>query len=224
MRHILKFVIFNFLDLPKTLYFNIYYFGVKGIYTLPVYVSRKVKLLKLKGTINIRGLNTPGMIRIGYPKVGIFDFKYERTIWEMSGKVNFSGSAFIGHGSKISVSDKGVLTMGNNFVITSSSYIVCNQEINIGNDCLLSWKILIIDTDYHTIIYGDNKKSSVSRPISLGDKIWIGCNATILKGTIISSGCVVGANSLLSGHFSEENKLIAGNPAIVQKNIKGWNV
>ncbi|MFZ4590455.1 MAG: hypothetical protein ACOYN6_05620 [Ignavibacteria bacterium] len=112
---------------PKTLYFNIYYFGVKGIYTLLVYVSRKVKLLRIKGTVNIRGLNTPGMIQIGYPKVGIFDFKYERTVWEMSGKVKFSGSAFIGHGSKISVSDKGVLTIGKNYVTTSSSYIVCSQ-------------------------------------------------------------------------------------------------
>lgn len=224
MRSILKFITLNLLDLPKTLYFNFYYFGVKGILSLPVYVSRKVKLLKLRGVINIKGPFMPGMIRIGYPKVGIFDFKYERTIWEMSGVLNFFGDAFIGHGSRISVSDKGILTIGKDFVITSSSYIVCSQEINIGDGCLLSWKILIIDTDYHYIIYDNNKRSTLSKPINLGNRIWIGCETTILKGTIIGSGCVVGANSLLTKSYIEDNKLIAGNPASVIKEIKGWEV
>lgn len=224
MKALIKFIIFNIFDLPKTLYFNYHYLGIKGVLSLPIFVSRKVKLLKSNGGINIKDRYTSGMIQIGYPKVGIFDYKYERTIWEMSGIVNFSGEASIGHGSKISVSETGVLSIGKNFVITSSSYIVCSQEINIGDDCLLSWKILIIDTDYHVIVYADKKRSSISKPITIGNKVWIGCETTVLKGTIISNGCVIGANSLLSKKYLDESKLIAGNPAVVLKDIKGWEV
>lgn len=224
MRHLFKFIIFNILDLPKTLYFNYYYFGLKGILRLPFYVSRKVKLLKIKGAITIEGLFVPGMIKIGYPKVGIFDFKYERTIWEVSGKVNFEENSEIGHGSRISVGDEGKLFIGKNFVITSSSSIVCNNEIRIGHDCLLSWKVLIIDTDYHVIHYCDNNNSIISKPIMIGNKVWIGCNTIILKGTVISDICVVGANSLLTKKYIGNNKLIAGNPASIVKDIYGWEV
>ena len=82
----------------------------------------------------------------------------------------------------------------------------------------------MIDTDYHTIVYNDIRKSIVGIPITIGNKIWIGCNVTILKGTIIGHGCVIGANSLLSKHYTEDNRLIAGNPASVLKEIKGWEV
>ena len=38
-----------------------------------------------------------------------------------------------------------------------------------------------------------------SREIVVGDKVWIGCRATILKGAIIPSNTVIGACSLISG-------------------------
>jgi len=58
-------------------------------------------------------------------------------------------------------------------------------------------------------------------PIKIGNKVWIGCRTTILKGTAIADGCIVGANSFVSKNFNQKNCMIAGNPArIVKENVK----
>ena len=55
-----------------------------------------------------------------------------------------------------------------------------------------------------------------SKPIKIGRNCFIGCNAIILKGTVLGDGCVVGAGAVVSGKF-EAGSVIAGNPARVIK-------
>jgi acetyltransferase-like isoleucine patch superfamily enzyme len=47
--------------------------------------------------------------------------------------------------------------------------------------------------------------------IIIGNDVWIGYGATILSGTNIPDGCIVGAMSVVSGHF-EPYDIIIGNP------------
>jgi acetyltransferase-like isoleucine patch superfamily enzyme len=211
-------------DIPKTLYFNIRYFGFKGIFKLPVFISRKVKLLKIEGKITIETELKMGMIRIGYLEVGIFDKKYERTIWEVNGDIVFKGTANIGFGSRICVGKQGLVVFGKRFTITSSTSIVCFKKIVFGDDCLLSWDILLIDTDFHQIILTDNTLPNYENDIIIGNRNWIGCRTTILKGTVLLDNNVIGANSLLNKKYNCSNKLIAGNPAVQIKEIKGWKM
>ncbi|MDD5363154.1 MAG: acyltransferase [Ignavibacteria bacterium] len=213
-----------FMDLPKTLIFNFKYFGIKGLISLPVIVSRKVKFVNLKGIIDIEGGLGRGKVKIGYSDAGNFDKRYDRTLWDVSGSIVFKGSAKIGYGSKISVGEKGKLILGNNFTITAASSLVCFNYIEIGCDCLLSWDILIIDTDFHNIVYSNGHSVDESKRIILGNKIWIGCRCTLLKGTDIKENCVVGANSLLNKNYDSPNILIAGNPAKKIRDIKEWKI
>ncbi len=162
------------------------------------------------------------MIKIGFDAVGIFDVKRSRTIWEVYGTVIFNGPAVIGHGSKISVGEKGILTIGSNFTVTAESSIVCFENITFGNDCLLSWEILLIDTDFHKIINNKGEIINNNRKIVIGNKNWIGCKSLILKGTVTYDNCIVGAGSLLNKNYAFSNVLIAGNPAKIIKEIEGW--
>lgn len=103
----------------------------------------------MKGVVLIDANIRMGMIRIGQYRVGTLDMKYHRTMWQCEGTVIFLGSAYIGSGTKLSISRGATLTFGDIFSVTGGSAIICDYAISFGKNCLLSWDILIMDTDFH---------------------------------------------------------------------------
>ncbi len=136
-------------SIPKTLRFNFHYFPFKTALKLPVVVSHRTYLRELHGKVELPEKVERAMIKIGFGDVGHYDRKRSRSIWQVSGIVGFGGKASIGHGSKLSV--RGNLCLGDGFNMTAESTIVCAKEIRFGNDCLLSWDILVMDTDEHPL-------------------------------------------------------------------------
>ena len=59
----------------------------------------------------------------------------------------------------------------------------------------LSWDILIMDTDFHHIIDAQGRVVNNPKPIRIGDRVWIGCRNTILKGVSICNDVVIAAGS-----------------------------
>lgn len=208
------------LSLPKTLRFNLHYFPLKTALKLPVFVSHRTFLRELHGKIVLPEKVNTAMIKIGFGDVGHYDRKRSRSIWQVSGTVAFGGKASIGHGSKLSV--RGNLTLGADFNMTAESTIVCAHQISFGNDCLLSWDILIMDTDEHPIINQDGIRTNPDKPILVGNHVWIGCKCTLLKGTEIPNNAIVAAGTLLTSAFSGENQVIGGNPPAVLKSDVRW--
>ena len=208
----------------KTAYFNFKYLPFSDAVKFPVLISRKVYLKATKGSIHINHPLEFGLIKIGFGEVGIFDEKRQRTIWQNLGRVNFSGKAKIGHGSKISVGESGVLSLGNNFIITAESAIVAHLNISFGNDCLLSWDTLIMDTDFHKINTDFGEQINPPAPIIIGNSIWIGCRCLILKGAIIPNNSVIGANTLVNKKLNDENALYAGHPVVKLKENIAWEI
>jgi acetyltransferase-like isoleucine patch superfamily enzyme len=206
----------------KTIYFNFKYLPFKQAIKFPFLISNKVNLFKVSGKIYFDCLIRPGLVKIGYGGVTIFDAKVSRSIWDVSGKVIFKGSANIGHGSKISVGSSGTLVLGDNFVISAESSIVSFLNVQFGKDCLLSWDILVMDTDFHNIKNSMGEIVNNPQPIIIGDKVWIGCRCIVLKGTTIPNNCIIGANSLLCKQLEDENCLYAGNPVKCIKEKVTW--
>lgn len=204
----------------KTIYFNLKYLPFKDAVKLPILISRNVLISEAKGKIEINAPIRPGMIHIGYGNVGIFDKKYSRTIWQVSGTVVFKGRASIGHGSKISVNKDAELVLGNDFIITAETELVSQKRIQFGNNVLISWDCLIMDTDFHPIYDDQGEYINPNKPIIVGNNVWIGCRNVILKGSNIADGSVIGTNSLLNRDISLESGIYAGNPIrLVKKNI-----
>lgn len=95
-------------------------------------------------------------------------------------------------------------------------------EIKIGAGSLFSNNIEIHSSDYHGIYNEKGERVNPDKSITIGSKVWIGLGCTILKGSKISDGSIVGAGSVVSGTFPEENVVIAGNPAKVIKRHVFW--
>lgn len=119
------------------------------------------------------------------------------------------------------------LFFGENCKIGDNVHIVAIDKIVFGDDCLLASNIFITDTS-HGIYNGENQTSPyiipddrelVTKPIVIGDRVWIGENVVILPGVKIGSGVIIGANSVVNCSV-EDNTIIAGVPSKV---IKKYN-
>lgn len=222
MKNYLKLIKYLFQENYKTIYFNFKYFPFHQAIHFPVILSRNVYLKSMNGTICFECPIRYKIVSIGFGDVGIFDEKMSRCIWQVSGTVVFKGRTLIGHGSKISVGETGTLIIGENFKITAETAIVVHDKIEFGKNCLLSWDILIMDTDFHSIIDQTGNKGSKSKSIIIGNHVWIGSRTTILKGTEIADNCIIGANSVLNKKNEMPNAIYAGSPAKLVKQNINW--
>ncbi len=211
--------------IPNTLRFNLRYFPLAVAIRLPVLVSHRVWLMQMRGTVKITAPTLrPGMIKIGFGEVGVFDLQRSRGVWQVgpTGSVLFRGRANIGHGAKISVN--GSLIIGEDFQITAESQIACKKRIIFGRDTLISWDCLFIDSDFHTII--DDETGMIineNRDIVIGDHVWFGSRCTVLKGTrLLGEYLVIAANTTLFGTFNGSHELIGGNPPKTLRTGISW--
>lgn len=97
-----------------------------------------------------------------------------------------------------------------------------NSEIIIGNDCMFASRVYIVGSDGHAIL--DKTTGNIINrqkcPLVVGDKVWIGECARLMKNAQISNGSIVGAFALVTKPFKKENIILAGNPAkIVRENV-----
>ena len=198
------------INLIKSIYFNLRYLPFSQAMKLPVLIYRRTDFYKLNGCVEIDAPVKMGMVKIGPHGLGTQNTRNPKTMWEVFGKVVFKGDAVIGRGSRISVGADGVLTLGNRFRISGDSSIICQKEIYFGEDCLLSWHILIMDTDFHRILKTGNVIND-ARPVKIGSHVWIGCRTTILKGVSIGDSVVVSANSTITKSVKGSNCIIGGH-------------
>lgn len=109
--------------------------------------------------------------------------------------------------------------IGNNCRI-NGAYIHSKKKILIGENCVIASGVNIIDSNGHILLSTDRTKGrDNAEEIIIGNNVWIGLNATILKGAIIGENSVIAAGSVVKGIFPP-NSLIVGNPAVLVKELK----
>ena len=80
-----------------------------------------------------------------------------------------------------------------------------------------------MDSDLHII--KDEKGNVINSPksIIIGDNVWIGCRCTLLKGSRIANGSIIGAGSIITNDISMDSGLFVGSPARLIKKGLTWN-
>lgn len=202
---------------PKSIYVNFRLLPFKQAIHLPIFVSSKTKLLSLSGEVHLDKVRT-GIIRVGFGGSDMLDYRYDRPTINVQGSIHFKGKAKIGIGAKLLI--YGDLTLGNNFSITGDASIICAKKISIGDDVMIAWQSILMDTDQHNIY--DTKKNVINedKEIIIGNSVWIGARSFILKNSKIEDGCIIGSNTIVTKSFNSKNSIIAGNPPrIIKENI-----
>lgn len=139
-----------------------------------------------------------------------------RILFEGEGNVVYLSSSVHPYLLNITLYNDSVFYIGkNNYINGKINAILSEQKhLIIGNDGLFSFGIWIRLADPH-LIYDikTRKRNNLSRSVFLGDHVWVGQGAMILKGTQVGSGGIIGAMALVSGKKVPSNTVWAGNPA-----------
>lgn len=124
-------------------------------------------------------------------------------------------------GSGIYLAENARMVLKGNSYINTGSQIECYNNIEIGENTIISDNVRIQDSDIHQVFNEEAGWKNTSSPIIIGNKVWIGLNAVILKGVVIGDGAIVGAGSVVTKSVPA-GAIVAGNPAKVIKQNITW--
>jgi acetyltransferase-like isoleucine patch superfamily enzyme len=139
------------------------------------------------------------------------------------------GSNITLQGPALATEDSGYIEIGD-YSYISSACIAANSRIIIGKYVHIAGGVTIVDTDFHPLDPGSRIRDTVaistvgnkalrplfhSSPVVIEDDVWIGYNATILKGVRIGKGSVIQPAAVVLKDVPPYSK-VYGNPAIVE--------
>ncbi len=92
----------------------------------------------------------------------------------------------------------------------SGTVIAAFKKIILGDRVVCGANTLITDSNWHP----EDPRSGVPAPVEIGNNVWLGVNATVLKGVTIGENSVIGAASVVTSDVPA-NVIAAGNPCKV---------
>ena len=121
------------------------------------------------------------------------------------------------------------IELGERFTASERLHIACVNKVTFGSDCLLGSSVHITDHN-HGCYKGSTPSHPDSAPIArplvsngtveIGHRVWIGDNCVIVGPAKIGDGCIIGANSVVTGQVPS-GVMVAGTPARI---IKSFNL
>lgn len=113
----------------------------------------------------------------------------------------------------------GLIEIGDRVSLGNQTVIYASKEggVNIGDNAQIAAQCYIIDMD-HGIAAGEpiTKQKNTVASVTIGKDCWLGANVTVLKGSVIEDGAVIGAKGLVKGHIPQ-NAIAVGIPAKIVK-------
>jgi len=122
-------------------------------------------------------------------------------------------------GVRLGAINGGILEIDDRTSINVGSIIVAHDSIRIGKDCQIGPYCLIYDHDHKFETAEDLASQEFkTKPVSIGNNVWIGANCTILRGTVIGDHCVIAAGTVVKGVY-EPNTIVYEKREIMTRKI-----
>ena len=170
------------------------------------------------GKIDLKTKASPGIISIGVIKIDFWESNSDKIIISNYGNFQIGGRVKIHPGVKLVIYPHAQLIFGKRVLLGCQTKLICCKKMILGNDIRISWNCQVFDSDFHFLI---NKRTGKiherTKPVYLGNNVFIGNSSTIGKGTHLPDGCIVSCCTKIMNDFSDvgESALIMGTPAKV---------
>jgi len=121
--------------------------------------------------------------------------------------------AWIGHGTKIRVHE-GRVSIGAKTVMGQECTISAYKQVSIGRECIIADRVMLIDFD-HGVVEVDRpirEQGIYKRDVRVGNNVWIGYGACLLRGVSIGDNSIVGTSAVVTKEVPQ-NTVVGGVPA-----------
>ncbi len=167
----------------------------------------------------------PANVRLGAQTLLTADYAFKRFKSEQP-EALVVGAHCTMEGVHFAIGKEGRVTIGNYCYFTNAG-LLCELELRIGNYVVIGWNATLADTDFHPLAPAERIADALAcsplgqgrprpvvakRPVIIEDDVWIGPNATILKGVRIGAGSWIEAGSLVTRDVPAGSRVL-GNPA-----------
>lgn len=114
-------------------------------------------------------------------------------------------------------SAEGGIEIGDYAIILAGARFAAASSIVVGKNCMFATNSHLNDADWHDQ-YDRTSAPGKTRPIRLGDNVWIGDSATVCKGVTIGDNSIIGAGAVVARDVPA-NSVAVGNPARVVREL-----
>lgn len=134
------------------------------------------------------------------------------------------GTSFLEGGRFLVQDENNLIDIGENTVIVDCFFAVRDYKtrIVIGRECLFSAKVVIRTSDAHSILNSKNERINHGCDTIVGDRVWIGYGANVLKGCVIGSDSIIGTQCVVSSLKAPDGSVVVGSPARIVKQGVHW--
>jgi len=132
---------------------------------------------------------------------------------EPRGEIRFGRFVWIGDGTKIRCHE-GAVEIGAKTVMGQECTISAYQRVRIGEECVIADRAMFIDFD-HGVVEVERPirlQGIYKRDVEVGNNVWIGYGACILRGVSVGDNSVIGTNAVVTKDVPA-NAVVGGIPA-----------
>ncbi len=136
------------------------------------------------------------------------------------GRLEIGRWVHIGDGNSIRCHE-GSLRIGDKAVFGKDNTINCYLDVEIGAATLIADWVYVCDFDHVTadINLPIKDQGIIKAPVRIGPDTWLGVKVSVLRGTRIGRGCVIGAHAVVRGDIPDFG-IAVGAPARVVRDRK----
>jgi acetyltransferase-like isoleucine patch superfamily enzyme len=139
------------------------------------------------------------------------------------GTIIIGSDTQIGRQTYIGTGPSGRVVVGESVLINNFSSLGAFSELKIGDRCIFAAYLQATDATHGVDQSEDIKDAPIdSRPVSIGEGVWLGSHVVVLMGANIGAGAAIGAHSLVNCPIPD-NVVAYGIPARVRRHRRSAN-
>ncbi len=136
-------------------------------------------------------------------------------------KLQVEEQMFMAYGSRMEIGDGAQVkigSMGCNMWCT----LICLESITMGKEVMLGWNVTVMDGNGHPVGYEGQQTRKNTKPVIIGNHVWLCNGCHVMKGSKIGDGAIIGARSFISGRV-KAGAMTSPMPTKVIMEDVGWN-
>lgn len=171
----------------------------------PYHLVRYWRFLKLR--LRHPDIVTEGMVYLGR--------RVELSARPGYGRIVLGRWVHLGDGNRLRAHE-GTLRIGDKTVLGRENTLNCYLDLDIGPRCLVADWVYMCDFDHRTddVHTPIKDQGIVKSPVRIGQDVWVGVKASVLRGAQVGRGSVLAAHTVVRGEVPEFS-VVAGVPGRV---------